>query len=75
MEGISQTQNIEAHYSTSDKVEKPKRVVVEGPKNIPTRHIYTDKEANEKLEAINKDVYESVQSTPKKAKKGFFGIF
>lgn len=75
MEGITQTQNLEAHYSTSSKVEKPKRVVVEGPKTIPTNHIYTDKEANERLAAINNDVYESVQNTPKKNKKKFLGIF
>ena len=76
MDGIQQTQNLEAHYSTSTKVEKPKRVVVEGPDNIPQYHTYTDKEANAKLTAINNDVYESYQQTPKKkSKKKFFGMF
>lgn len=75
MEGISQIQDIEAHYSTVSKVDKPKRVVVEGPNNIPVRHVYTDKEANARLAAINNDVYVSVQNTPKKNKNKRFGLF
>ena len=70
-----QIQNLNAHYTTQSKVEKPERVVVNGPENIPKYHIYSDKEANEKLTALNNDVYISVKNTPKKSKKKFLGIF
>lgn len=76
MNEISQAQNLNAHYTTAPKVEKPKHVVVDGPENIPTRHIYSDKEANAKLEALNNDVFVAVQKEPKPAKKKkFLGIF
>lgn len=59
----------------SAKVEKPQRVVVDGPNSVPKHHIYTDREANIKLEALNNDVYESVEKTNKKNKrKKFLGI-
>lgn len=72
---IPQTENLNAHYTTSPKVVKPKHVVVQGPENIPVYHTYTDREANIKLEQLNNDVYEAVQRTPKKNKKKFLGIF
>ena len=76
MEEINQTQNLNSHYSTSSKVAKPQRVVVSGPENIPKYHLYTDKEANEKLYAIEGDIYESIQKMPKKKNKNkFLGIF
>lgn len=75
MNEIYQTQNLNAHYTTTPKIEKPKHVVVNGPENIPTRYIYSDKEANEKLEALNNDVYIAVQREPKPKKKKFLGIF
>ena len=75
MEEISQAQNLNAHYTSSPKVTKPKNIVVSAPNNIPKHHIYTDQEANEKLCALNNDVYEAVQRTPKKNKKKFLGIF
>ena len=70
-----QPQNLNAHYTTQAKVAKPERVVVDGPDNIPKYHIYTDREANEKLTALNNDVYISVQKAPKPKKKKFFGLF
>jgi len=76
MEEIKQTNNLDAHYTTYSKVAKPQKVVVSGPDNIPKYHMYTDREANEKLKAIEYDVYESIQKTPKKKNKNkFLGIF
>ena len=63
MEEINQIQDLNSHYTTSSKVEKPQRVVVNGPENIPKYHLYTDREANEKLQAIEYDVYEAIQKT------------
>ena len=75
MNEIQQTENLNAHYTTSPKVVKPKYIVVNAPENLPVYHIYTDREANIKLEQLNNDVYEAVQRTPKKSKKKFLGIF
>ena len=76
MEEIKQTQYLNSYYTTSSKVDAPKRVVVSGPDNVPKYHLYTDREANEKLHAIENDVYESIQKTPKKKNKNkFLGIF
>jgi len=75
MEEVSNTQNLNAHYTNSPKVAKPKRVVVSGPNNVPTYHLYSDAEANARLETLNNDVYEAVKRTPKKDKKKFLGIF
>lgn len=72
---VQNIQNLDAHYTTSPKVEIPQHVVVQGPETIPQYHIYTDREANIKLETLNNDVYEAVQKTPKKNKKKFLGIF
>ena len=71
----TQMQNLNAHYTTQAKVTKPERVVVSGPDNVPQYHIYSDKEANEKLTALNNDVYISVQKAPKPKKKKFFELF
>ena len=75
MDEITQTQNLNSHYTTVAKVTKPQHVVVNGPDNIPKHHTYTDKEANERLASLNQDVYESIQRTPKKNNKKFLGLF
>ncbi len=76
MNEIQQTQNLEAYYTSSPKIEKPKHVVAEGPNSIPQYHIYTDREANQKLTALENDIYESYKKVQKKdKKKKFLGIF
>ena len=61
--------NIEAHYSDNTKVSRPKLTVAEGPVALPNNHIYSDKEANSRIQAINTDIYES--SKKEKAKHEF----
>jgi len=76
MDQIAQTENLNAHYTNNPKVVKPQHVVVTGPDNVPKYHIFTDREANMRLAALNNDVYVSVKNTPKKdPKKKFLGIF
>ena len=74
MNEISQTQNLNAHYTTEPKVKRQEHVVVTGPETIPTRHVYSDREANKKLEKLNNDIYIAVQNEPKPKKKKFFGL-
>ena len=75
MNEISQQQNLNAHYTTEAKVKRPERVVVSGPETIPVRYVYSDREANKKLETLNNDVYVAVQREPKPKKKKFLGLF
>ncbi len=75
MNEISQTQNINAHYSTETKIKRPDHVVVSGPDSIPSKYVFSDREANKRLEALNNDVYVAVQREPKPKKKKFLGLF
>ena len=76
MNEINQNQNLNAHYTTAPKVEKPRHVVVEAPENIPTRYVYSAREANKKLEALNNDIFIAVEREAKPEKKRkFLGIF
>ena len=73
---IYNDQSLAAHYSTQTKISIPKRVVAKGPTAVPEHHIFTDAEANAKLSAINKDIFEQSQKVPKpkNKKKKFFGL-
>lgn len=68
--------NINAHYTNEPKVKRTQRQVASAPGILPTHHIYSDREANERLSALNQDVYDSVKSVPVKnnKKKNFFGL-
>ena len=76
MSEISETQNLNAYYTTNAKIERPKHVVVSGPDNIPRVHVYNDIDANNRLNNINHDIYVDSQKIPKAPKKKkFLGIF
>ena len=76
-----QTQNtnqsgLGAHYSTKTKVELPTDTVANGPETIPEVHLFNDFDANARLSAINKDIFESTQKVAKpEKKKKFLGLF
>ena len=57
MSEVNNIQNLNSHYSTNTKVEKPERVVVTGPNSLPTVHLFNDKDAKKRLKAINQDIY------------------
>ena len=76
MSEISESQNLNAHYTTNSKIVRPAHVVVSGPENIPHVHLYNDADANNRLNAINQDIFEDSKKVPKKAKKKkFLGLF
>lgn len=76
MAEIQEAQNLNAHYTTNAKVVRPKNVVVSGPENIPRAHVYNDIDANNRLNAINNDIFVDSQKIPKKQnKKKFLGLF
>ena len=75
MTEFNELQNLNGHYTTESKVNLPKHVVVTPPENVPKYLIYKDSEANARLHAINRDIYESEKKVPQKKRKKFLGIF
>lgn len=67
MSEVSQSNyNIEAHYSDNMKVSRPKITSYEPPPNLPKNNLFSDKEANTKMQGINTDIYEGSQKEKSK---------
>ena len=76
MTEITEQKNLNPHYTTTPKIEIPQHVVVKGPETIPKVHVFNDADANQRLNAINQDIFEDSKKIPKKTKKKkFFGLF
>ena len=56
---------IEAHYTTETKV-KPPKLIAEAPSVIPKHYLFSDKEAEQKIQSINTDIYEGAKKEKKK---------
>ena len=69
--------NLNSHYSKNTKIQVPKNTVVTAPQTIPETHLFNDFDANDRLSAINQDIFESTQKVakPHKKKKKFLGLF
>ncbi len=69
--------NLNSHYSKNTKIELPKNTVASAPQSIPETHLFNDFDANDRLSAINQDIFESTQKVakPHKKKKKFLGLF
>ena len=68
---ISHTQNLEAHYITSDKTQRPDHLIAQPPTSIPKTHLFDDKDANERLKAINQDIYDGYKKEDNREKNNF----
>ena len=65
-------QNLESHYSTQVKAQRPLNPVAKPPESLPTGYGFSDSEANKKFIAINQDIYEKTTE----AEECFFdGVF
>lgn len=50
--------NLNSHYSSNSKIERPRRqAVVAGPANLPKTHLFNDRDATNRIKAINNDIY------------------
>ena len=67
--------NINAHYSSNPKLEKPARVVVAAPVSLPTYHLYNDIDANNRLKMLNKDIYIDTKNQKAEEKRKFIKGF
>ena len=75
MTEVSNTQNLNAHYSTSAKVARPERVVVSAPSAIPTNHLFNDSDANKRMETICNDIYVDTKKEKSSEGRNFAKIF
>jgi hypothetical protein len=75
MPNISSNQNLDAHYSTNPKVERPKKFAVSAPINMPTTHVFGDKDAKKKFHEINQDIFEETQKEKSRESNNFIKVF
>ncbi len=69
---------LEAHYSTETKVKRPKVVAAEAPAILPKHKLFSNKDADKKMQKINTDIYEGAKKEKTKNdfnKKLYFKIF
>ncbi|MBE7702545.1 MAG: hypothetical protein E7Z89_00685 [Cyanobacteria bacterium SIG28] len=77
MSDINSNLNINAHYSSNPKVDKPVRVVVSAPTTLPSHHLYNDIDANNRFKMLNKDIYIDTKNQKAEDKRKFvkgFGL-
>ena len=67
--------NLNAHYTTNAKVERPFKNIANGPNNLPQMHLYNDIDASKKMGVINNDIYNGTKQARKKDAKTFWKIF
>ena len=54
--------NTDAHYTTEMKVVRKDLPVITPPTNIPGTKLFSDKDANLRLNSINSDIYQGTKS-------------
>lgn len=76
---MSEINNIlEGHYSTETKVKRPNVTAAEAPAVLPRHTLFSEKEAKQKLNEINADIYEGAKKEKSKNefnKSLYFKIF
>ena len=48
---------LDSYYTTNVKAQRPSRPVAKAPDALPGFHVYSDRDANNKMRAINQDIY------------------
>ena len=69
---------LEAHYSTETKVKRPKLVAAEAPASLPKQVLFSNQDADKRMQQINTDRYEGAKKEKAKNdfdKKLYFKIF
>ena len=69
---------LEGHYSTETKVKRPKIVVADAPASLPKQVLFSNKDADKRMQQINTDIYEGAKKEKSKNefnKSLFFKIF
>lgn len=69
---------LEGHYSTETKVKRPQINIAEAPEVLPKHALFSDREAKQKLNAIDSDIYQGTKKEKTKHefnKSLYFKIF
>ena len=69
---------LEGHYSTETKVKRPNIVAAEAPAILPKQKLFSNQDADKKMQQINTDIYEGAKKEKTKNdfnKKLYFKIF
>ena len=75
MSEVTNNQNLNAHYSTESKAYRPQRPIATPPDTLPRMHLFNDKDANNKIKAIDKDIYLDSKKEEKRQGANFIKIF
>lgn len=67
--------NLDAHYTSNTKVERPARVVVSAPDTIPSSSLNVRKETDIRYNKANRDVYEGIKTEERKKAGKFWKGF
>ena len=70
--------SLEAHYTNDIKVRRPKLTEASAPNSLPSRVLFSDREATKKMQSINTDIYEGTKKEKQKNefnKSLYFKIF
>ena len=73
---MSETINtqIDSYYTTKAKAQRPLHPVAIAPEALPSFHLYSDKDANNRMKAINQDIYVNTKKEEKSSLKSFIKI-
>ena len=68
---MSESMNLNAHYTNNPKVERKVRHVAEPPQSLPGFHLYNDIDAKNKFKTINQDIYMKTEEQKRKHLRSF----
>lgn len=72
---MSESFNLNSHYSSNLKAQRPERPIVSGPESISSYHLFNDIDANKRMSAINNDIYQSTEKEKSRYGKNFLKVF
>ncbi|MCM1004661.1 MAG: hypothetical protein NC408_10035 [Candidatus Gastranaerophilales bacterium] len=67
--------NINQHYTSNLKAERPKRTVASAPDNLPSFNLCKDEDLNKKMRVLNNDIYQDSKHEKNKSAKTFWKCF
>ena len=48
---------LDSYYTTKSKAQRPSNPIAKAPETLPTYHLFNDRDANNRMSAINQDIY------------------
>ena len=71
---MTETFNINSHYSNEPKAKLPDKPIVKGPDTVPEVHLYNDAIAKERFRKLDNDIFVMRKKEEKKPVKSFLKI-